>query len=250
MSEPSSSASIEGLRELHSLHQRAKTLRDLMVSGPKTLASREAILASRKTTLEAAHKATKETKAQTKNKEVQVQSLQTKIEDLKVKRNTVRKQDEYNALSNQIQTDQRAMERLEVEILEGMEKADEQSAAAHALDVEIKKLTSEVATMRDALASRAESQKDQLKELETAITAAEELIPADQREQYRRNVKQRGPDALASADDGACSGCFVAITPQMMNELINGRHMVFCYTCGRVLYLAERDQPNTRRAER
>ena len=32
-----------------------------------------------------------------------------------------------------------------------------------------------------------------------------------------------------------------------MNELINGDHLSFCKTCGRILYLAEEDHPNTRR---
>jgi predicted nucleic acid-binding Zn-ribbon protein len=34
-----------------------------------------------------------------------------------------------------------------------------------------------------------------------------------------------------------------------MNELINAEKLVFCMTCGRILYLAEEDHPNTRRAE-
>ena len=33
----------------------------------------------------------------------------------------------------------------------------------------------------------------------------------------------------------------------MINELINGDRLIFCKTCGRILYLAEEDIPNTRR---
>ena len=47
----------DNLSELHGLHQRAKAIRDRLVSGPKTLAGREAVLATRKTALEAAQKA-------------------------------------------------------------------------------------------------------------------------------------------------------------------------------------------------
>jgi predicted nucleic acid-binding Zn-ribbon protein len=236
------------LADLHHLHQRAKALRDLMSSGPKTLAAREAILASRKAALEVAQKEGKDSKAHTKNKEVQIQALQTKIEDSLTKRNTVRKQEEYNALTNQMAADKRNIERLETEVLEALEKADEQAATVAGLEGEVKKLSAEVATLKESLASKAGAQQTQLRELELAITSAEESIPADQRDQYRRLVKQRAADALAAVEGGACSGCFVSVTPQMVNELINRHHMVFCKTCGRALYLAEQDHPNLKRS--
>src|SRR5437764_1417624 len=82
-------------------------------------------------------------------------------------------------------------------------------------------------------------QRAKLQELEAEIVAAEGFIPEDQRDQYRRLVKQRGADALAAVEHAACSGCYVSPTAQMMNELINGHHLVFCNSCGRILYLAE-----------
>ena len=60
-------------------------------------------------------------------------------------------------------------------------------------------------------------------------------------------MKQRGADALASVEGSACSGCYLTIAPQIMSDLINGEKLVFCMACGRMLYLGEEDQPNTRR---
>ena len=71
------------------------------------------------------------------------------------------------------------------------------------------------------------------------MNVLDENIPADQREQYLRNVKGRGADAMAFVEGGACSGCFVSVTTQMMNELINSHSLVFCKSCGRILYLPE-----------
>ena len=36
----------------------------------------------------------------------------------------------------------------------------------------------------------------------------------------------------------------------VLNELINGATLCFCMTCGRILYLADEDIPNTRRTVR
>ena len=72
-------------------------------------------------------------------------------------------------------------------------------------------------------------------------------IPDDQRDQYRRVIKQRGADAMASVETSACTGCFVSVTAQMLNELINAESLVFCKSCGRLLYLHEDERPAGRR---
>ena len=55
---------------------------------------------------------------------------------------------------------------------------------------------------------------------------------------------------VVDVESNACSGCYVSVTAQTKNELINGEKLCFCTTCGRVLYLAEEDIPNTRRTVR
>ena len=243
-------ATADNLRELHQLHQRAKAIRDRLVSGPKTLASRQAILASRQAALEEARKALKDHKAGIKTKEGQVQSIQAKSTDLRVKLNTIKKQDEYNAIIHQLAADGKNVERLETEILEAMEQADAKATDLAAMEADVKKLADDVAALSKDIESKAGEQEAQLAKLEAAIAEAEAVIPEDQREQYRRNVKQRGADALAAVEGGACSGCYVSVTPQMQNELINGGHLVFCKTCGRILYLAEEEHNTTRRSGR
>ena len=39
-----------------------------------------------------------------------------------------------------------------------------------------------------------------------------------------------------------------SVTTQALNELINGHHMSFCKSCGRVLYLPEEEINLTRRS--
>ncbi len=240
-------ATASNLRDLHALHQRAKALKDRLASAPKTLATRKAVLAKRQGEVEAASKALKDAKARSKAKETQVQSMQAKTEDLRVKLNSVKKQVEYDAIRNQLAHDNLSISKIEDEILEAMTKADEQAAALAAQEAEVKKLAGEVDALAADISAKAEGQKAQLQEMEVALVEAEAFISEDQREQYRRNVKQRGADALAPIEHGACTGCFVSTTPQMLNELINGGHLVFCKTCGRILYLEEETLSTTRR---
>jgi len=247
-------ATADNLRDLHQLHQRAKALRDRLTSGPKTVAAREAALATRQGALEASKKALQDARVQLKKKEHTVQSINAKIDDLKVKLNTVKKNEEYKAIQNQIAMDKNAIEKIEGEMLEEMEKIDERAAALAAEEAEFKTFSAEVAAIKNQVESQAGAQRQQLAELETAIVDAEAIIPEDVRDRYRRTVKQLGADAMAAveydrkAQIAACTGCFVAVTTQALNELINGHHMSFCKSCGRVLYLPEEEENLTRRA--
>jgi predicted nucleic acid-binding Zn-ribbon protein len=240
----------ESLQELHRLHQRAKALRDRLTAGPKILASRQQALVNRQAGAETARKALQETKVQIKKREHLLQGHQTKIDDLKVKLNQAKKNDEYKAIQNQIAHDQSAMSKLEDEILEAYSASESQAAALAALETDIAQADKEIAALKAEIESQATQQRTQLQELESAIIDAEDIIPDDHREQYRRVVKRHGADALAYLESDACSGCNVSITAQTKNELINGGMLCFCKTCGRVLYLADEDIPNTRRTSR
>jgi predicted nucleic acid-binding Zn-ribbon protein len=240
----------ESLQELHRLHQRAKALRDRLSSGPKMLAARQAALANRQAAVEAARKSLQDARVQVKKAEHSLQGHQTKIDDLKVKLNQAKKNDEYKAIQNQMAHEQAIMGKLEDEILEAYGAIETQAAALATLEAEVNTAAKDVATVRDEIEAHAAEQRNQLQELETAIIEAEDVIPVDHREQYRRVVKRHGADALAFLESEACSGCYVSVTAQMKNELINGVTLCFCKTCGRVLYLAEEDVPNTRRTVR
>jgi predicted nucleic acid-binding Zn-ribbon protein len=243
-------ATAENLRDLHQLHQRAKALRDRLASGPKTLAARQAALANRQAGLESSRKALQDAKVQLKKREHSNQAHQAKIDDLRVKLNTVKKNEEYKAIQNQIALDKAAIEKTEGEILEDMVRIDDMTAELAAAEAEVKKFAQEVAAFKSEIESHAVEQKAQLEQLEAAIVGAEAIIPEELRDRYRRTVKQHGADAMAFVENGACSGCFVSVTAQTMNELINGTSLSFCMSCGRVLYLADEDIPTTRRSGR
>jgi predicted nucleic acid-binding Zn-ribbon protein len=241
------SATAEQLVTLHQLHQRARALRERMASGPKTLAARTAAAATRQAELEQARKALQDTKVQLKKHEHAIQGIDTKIDDLKIKLNLVKKNEEYKALQNQIAHDQASKAKIEEEMLVELEAIDSQSADLGKLEADVKRYASEVAALQREIEEQALSHNTQLRELEAAIVAAETTIPETYRDQYRRIVARYGADALAACEDGACHGCFTSLTPQMINDLINGEGLSFCLSCGRLLYLSNPAVVATRR---
>jgi predicted nucleic acid-binding Zn-ribbon protein len=241
-------ATADALRDLHTLHQRAKAVRDRLQSGPKTLAARQAALAARQADLEKARKALQDAKLGLSKNEHALQASQAKIDDLKVKLNQVKKNEEYKALQNQIAHDKAAMGKYEDQILQGYEVIETQTAELAKFEAEVKDFAQEVEKLQADLEAQAVSQKTLLGELEASIASGEDSIPVDQREQYRRVVRQLGADALAAVEGGACVGCYTSVTAQTLNELINRESLTFCKSCGRLLYLAEGEAENSRAA--
>jgi predicted nucleic acid-binding Zn-ribbon protein len=241
-------ATAENLRDLHHLHQRARALRDRLRSAPKTLAARQAALASRQAELEAARKALQDTKIQLKKHEHSLQGIETKVDDLKVKLNLVKKNEEYKALQNQIAHENTAKAKLEEEILLALEAIESKTAEVAQLEAAVKRVAAETTTIKQQIDEQTLTHKSQLQELEAAITAAETIIPENFRDRYRRIVGRYGADALAACEDGACLGCFTAVTAQMRNDLINNESLTFCLSCGRLLYLADAELADPRRS--
>ncbi|WP_337176817.1 C4-type zinc ribbon domain-containing protein [Paludisphaera sp.] len=232
-------ATADALRDLHTLHQRAKALRDRLASAPRTLAARTAALAARAAEVEKLRKGVQDAQLSVKKGEHAIQTSQAKIDDLKVKLNLVKKNEEYKAIQNQIAHDQAAIGKNEDEVLQGYELVEARKAEMAAAEAELKAFSDEVDALKKTIEDQAAGQKAQLAELEAAIVAAEGHIPADVREQYKRTVRQLGADALAAVEGGVCLGCYTSVTPQMLNELINRDGLTFCKSCGRLLYFAE-----------
>jgi uncharacterized protein len=241
------SATAENLKDLHELHQRAKALRARLASGPKTLTARQSTLTARTNELEKERKGLQDVKVRLKKHEHNVQAIDTKTDELTTKLNLVKKNDEYKALQNQIAHEAAAKSKIEDEMLVFLEDIETRSAALGKLDAEAKRFSGEIVALQKQIDSEATAQKAQLTELETAIVQAENVIPEEYRVQYRRIVARYGPDALAACDEGSCLGCFTSLTPQMVNDLINGLGLSFCMSCGRLLYHAEKVVLNTKR---
>jgi predicted nucleic acid-binding Zn-ribbon protein len=237
----------DNLHELHQLHQRAKALRDRLSSGPRTLAARQAALATKQSELDTAKKSLQDAKILLKKHEHSLQGVESKIVDLTVKLNQVKKNDEYKALQNQIAHDNSAKGKFEEEILLTYDVVEARTAEFARAEAEVKRATDEVRALEKQLEEQTAAHKTQLQELETAIIDNETAIPEDLRERYRRVVRQYGADSLAACENHSCLGCFTSLTAQMVNDLINGNNLVFCLSCGRLLYLTEPEIANTRR---
>ena len=124
------SVTAAALRELHRIHQQLAELRDRLERGPKQVRAREANVALLEQRLAEAREKAKQTQVAVDRKQLDLKSGEQKVVDLRVKLNQANSNREYQSFIEQIAAAEMAGSVLSDEILEGMEKVDQLTAAA------------------------------------------------------------------------------------------------------------------------
>jgi uncharacterized protein len=230
------------LRELHRIHQQLSDLRERLARGPKQVHAREATITRLEADVAQAKADTKSARVSADQKQLLLKSGEAKIVDLRRKLNACSSNREYQALVEQIAADEMTNSVLSDEILEGLEKVDECQRLIAEAEHNLARGKEELAKVQQGVRDQQGLMAGDVKRLETELKAAEASLPADFRDAYERAVKSRGSDAMAEVDKESCGGCFKNITANMFSELVMNR-VVFCKSCGRLLYLPEDRMP-------
>jgi predicted nucleic acid-binding Zn-ribbon protein len=232
------SVTAAALRELHQIHQRLADLRDRLERGPKQVRAREANVAQLETKLTDARDRAKQMQMAIDRKQLDLKSGEQKVVDLRVKLNGANSNREYQAFLEQIAAAEMAGSVLSDEILEGMDKIDQLGLATKEAEKNLASGKQEMEKARQAVESSAATIRADVTRLEAELLQAESALPADLKADYQRVVRSKGADSLSAVDDGVCTGCGQQITLNMQNELRLSK-LVFCKSCGRLLYMPE-----------
>lgn len=229
-----------GVKELHRLHLQLKEAQDQLERGPRQLKARQQIAIQKQADLETAKQAQKTAKMAVDQKNLQLKSCETKLGELKGKLNSATSNREYDALRKEIDADNMAKSVLEDEIIAALEKVDSAQISIKKAEQELAAAQAEEKRFAADQAATEAPLRAKRTELESAVAAAETCLPDDAANYYRRLVQKHGAEALAQVDGNICSACYVALPPQLMVQL-NAGQIVFCKTCGRLLYPAGDD---------
>ena len=224
-------------RTLHRLHRQLEDLRGRLAAGPRAVDARTKVVEACTAKVASHQEEVKKARLTGDQKQLQLRSMEARIADSEAKRNAAKTNREYQLLGEQIAADAEARGVLEDEILEALGEIDrlkaelppleaEAAAARKALD-ETKKRVAEERAGLDAEVAR----------ISADLERAEEDVPADSREAYRRVVKSKGADAMAMLEGESCGGCNQQLPANAAAELATGR-VVPCRCCGRLLYAA------------
>lgn len=229
---------IKLLLELQELDSKIYALEKAKSQKPLLLKGKEKELNILKEKLSNFLSGQKNIKIEIDRKNLALKEKEDKINKLNIQLNTSKTNKEYSVLLNEISGLKADRGLLEDEILNLYNKIDGGQGEVTAINREIARANQELKTLQDEVTSTLQ-QIDQLLE-EVCKQRAEQAIkvPAELLAGYEKIINHSPTKtALVCVKNEVCQGCFMNITPQEVNELMKGKEIIHCRSCGRILYL-------------
>lgn len=242
------SSEIEHLISLQRTDREIQRLKAEIAELPKRVAAIEEKLAGTKAGLEKARTSVKADDAAKRKYETAITDLRQKISKYRDQSLDVKTNEQYKALLHEIQFAEQEIGSNEDKILELMVNAEIRDKEVKAAEVELKEETAEIEKEKASARERTAQDEKELGEWTAKRDAARGAVDADLLRHYDRVAKFRG-SGLAEVLDQRCSGCQVALRPQMYNEVRGGK-LLQCESCQRILYYDASKEASVPEAEK
>lgn len=226
----------EQFNEIHRLRLAYRDVREQLERGPRQIKARRNRIQQGEEALEQSRQQLKELRGAADRKSLDLKTNESKIAELRTKLNTASTNREYDIIRGQIDADTSANSVLEDEILEVFEKVDRLQSEIREQEAHLEEVRQQTQQFAAEFEQQAVGLNAQAEELSRQIEQAESGLSGEVADRYRRLLEAHGADALAIVENGVCSYCSVHVTPQS-NVLLRSGKVIFCGSCGRLLYL-------------
>lgn len=186
--------------------------------------------------LEEAKQRVKQIEMQRKALEVEVEAKKQQIVRYANQQLQTRKNEEYQALSKEIDGCKHAIfeiENQEIELMEQAEAAQKLVAEATQAMTATRNLVDEQVAQ---LAAREQSLKKDYEALQSDRERLANAIEEPVRAKYERLLKNKGENVVVGVTHGVCGGCHMRLQPQLVVSCQAEKEIVTCGNCGRILY--------------
>lgn len=175
-------------------------------------------------------------------KELDLSSIEAGINKLRFQMNQVKTNKEYSAIRTEIGGKEADKSVLEDEILRLMEKYEEMQGRYKTLEKEIQHEEFELKELQKQVEHDLRSIEGEITEIKKKRSEYTALVDSEALQHYNRLVSHKDAVAIVNVVNKVCQGCFMSITAQMLNQLLSGKDLTFCHSCGRILYLDDSNE--------
>lgn len=186
--------------------------------------------------LDAAKLRVKQIESERKQRDLEIEAKKAQIEKYLNQQLLTRKNEEYKALTHEIEMAKEVIfkiEDAEIVLMEQAEAAQKDVARATAEAAAAKKLVDDQIGQLD---SREENLKKELAELTGNRAQLAEAVDESTRNRYERLFKSKGENVVVGIDHSACGGCHMKLPAQVVTSCRGQGEIVTCPNCGRILY--------------
>ncbi len=219
--------------EMDGLRKRARAI-------PVESAKLDAELAQARNAVEAAKAKHLGLEKQQRHEEMILDDKNTLLKKYDQQLFSVKTNKEYKAILAEMDLARAEISSIEDRILELMTDLDYVNSETASASQTLREEEAKVAERKRELDAELETVQRDLKDREQK---KQTLIPDVDEDLYVlyeriRKAKTNGPGAVPIKND-SCSGCFMQIPAQVVNEVIAGDRLITCQSCSRILYWPE-----------
>jgi hypothetical protein len=172
-------------------------------------------------------------------RELDLKEVEGRIKKLEVQLNTVKTNKEYAAFQHEILGLKADKSRIEDEILKMFEQSEQQQKEIKLLAAKTAEAAAAAIERRKAIQTALQDADARIARVQNERVELSEKIPPAFRSPYERLLTRSDGRAMAACRNYVCSGCRMSLTANTVSLLMGGDKLVYCQSCGRILYLAE-----------
>src|ERR1700684_3766882 len=222
---------------LQSLDLRIAELDREVATLPKHIAQIEKALDSHLRRLEADRAALVANQKERKQLEDDVKVENQKISKLRDQMLGAKTNEQYRAFQHEISFCEATIRKAEDRTLDLMSESEPLDANVKKAEAALKEEKQQVDAEKVQARERTAVDQKQLDELKAERQQLWAGLKKPTYSAYERIPKKwRGGSAVAEVIDGRCSSCQILLRPQFFQDLRNSGEMMFCESCGRILY--------------
>ncbi len=231
---------LQALVRLQSIDDQVTELQAELKKIPSLVEAENAYLRDFEDALQTAEAALEAMQKRQRETEGEIQMTEEKLREIRGKQALVKTNEEYRALTNEIEAGQTKIGGLEERVLECMEGLDplknEFAEARKGLEEAKNKVKMSVEKIKDAQARLNHELEKCQRERETAWGE----VSADWQSRYSTIRKGRGGTAVVPIIERTCQGCRMSETIQRFFEIRDSKDEISsCSNCGRIIYYKE-----------
>lgn len=183
------------------------------------------------------HKA-QQVEIERKKLELDVGTRNESIARLKTQQYQTRKNDEFQAMGNEIQRYEDEIRKLEDQELELMEQGEKMKVEVTAEEKKAAATKDSISRQMNDLGEKSKALETRLQELEKERKELAEKMDEDLLNSFERLFGSKGDSAIVAIEHGVCTGCHMKLTTATVKDAEAGKEIVNCEQCGRILYVA------------
>ena len=233
---------LQDIEKLLILQDRDRKIRDRkqqLKLAPLERKELEARLISNSAALENAKQKGRELEVAKKGLEIEAQARRDSIGKFKAQQFQTRKNEEFQALSNEIKRYEKDISDIEDRELEIMDQAEKAKVILADAEKEFARAKAQINQQLADLDAKIKSIESELQVLEAERLTLATGVDEDLLTRYERLFASKGDLAIVPLEHEVCTGCHMKITTQTAVRVKGNLEIISCEQCGRILYHPE-----------